>query len=216
MDRKYIKDNQIVDRYLQNKLRDDEVIAFEEFYLSDAETLAELELAEKFQQGMQDCAASGLLEEGKADSWITRTFTSPQYSLAASVLLLCSIGISGLLYQRAPSAPGYTGTQLVPIFATRGTDPAIVKVEAKNAWVVLLADPGVTPYTAYRARIISLDAAGSRDVWQVDGLTPGYDDQLAVGMPAAILLPGDYELRLEGENNARGFAEINRLTFRVP
>ena len=41
MDHQYIQDNQLVERYLQDKLSEEEKAAFEEHYLSDAETLAQ-------------------------------------------------------------------------------------------------------------------------------------------------------------------------------
>ena len=51
MDRNYIAENQIIERYLMDKLTPDERDEFEQFYLSDQQTLDELELAKRFYEG---------------------------------------------------------------------------------------------------------------------------------------------------------------------
>jgi len=51
MNRQYIADNQIIERYLMDKLSQAERIAFEQFYLSDQQTLDDLELAQRLYKG---------------------------------------------------------------------------------------------------------------------------------------------------------------------
>ena len=49
MDRNYVSENQVVDRYLRGELTEEQCADFEAFYLSDQETLAELEVEDAFE-----------------------------------------------------------------------------------------------------------------------------------------------------------------------
>jgi len=214
MDRNYVSDNQIVDRYLRDDLTDEERVAFEEFYLSDQETLAELELAEKLKVGLQDCASQGLLEGEERPGWFRRAVTSPQWAAAASVLLVFSLGYSGFLYRQAQTDTLIAGTQLIPLITTRGNDAARILPADPGNWVVLLVDPGFEPYDDYRATIVD---RGSGDIiWEVAGLQPGYEDLLAVGVAGSILRTGQYELRIDARTESKEFAEISRISIEVP
>lgn len=214
MDRNYVSENQIVDRYLRDDLTDEERVAFEEFYLSDQETLAELELAEKLQLGLQDCASQGLLEAERSPGWLRRAVTSPQWAAAASVLLVVSIGYSGFLQRQLQSDPAAVGTQLIPLITTRGADAIRVAPADPESWVVLLVDPGFELYDAYRATLV--DSGSGEVVWDVTGLQPGYEDLLAVGIAGSVLQPGQYSLRVEARSGSADFVEINRIPLEVP
>lgn len=214
MDRNYVSDNQIVDRYLRDDLTDEERVAFEEFYLSDQETLAELELAEKLKLGLQECAAQGLLEREVRPGWLRRVVTSPQWAAAATILLVFSLGYSGFLQRQLQTDTIVAGTQLVPLIATRGAESARVSPGDPDNWVVLLVDPGFESYDDYRATIVDI---GSGDiVWEVAGLQPGYEDLLAVGVAGSVLQPGQYELNVEARSGSIDFVEISRIPIEVP
>jgi len=91
MDRNFVNENQLVDRYLRDELAEEERAKFEAFFLSDRETLAELELAEKLQIGLRECADRGLLDKASQAGAFRRAMMSPQWAAAASVLLVCSL-----------------------------------------------------------------------------------------------------------------------------
>ena len=220
MDHKYIQDNQLVERYLQDKLTDEEKAAFEEHYLSNAETLAALELAEKMQDGFRDLDESEVFGETPTGSWFNRVFLSPQYAAAASILLVVSLGFSGLLYQQLQNDDIYAGTQVIPVLSVRSAasgQPAMqISISQPNNWIVLLVDPGFESYVRYQASVARVDRADPQIVWQLDDLQPGYEDMLAVGLPGTLLEPGDYEIRLSGQAQASdGFVDISRLGFTV-
>ena len=214
MDRNYVSENQIVDRYLRDDLTDEERVAFEEFYLSDQETLAELELAEKLQLGLQDCASQGLLEAESPPGWLRRTITSPQWAAAASVLLVVSIGYSGFLQRQLQTDTTVAGTQLIPLIMTRSPEAVRVEPGDPGNWVVLLVDPGFEPYDAYRATLV--DGSSGEIVWDVAGLQPGYEDLLAVGVAGSVLQSGQYSLRVEARSGSAEFVEISRIPIEVP
>ncbi|MFW2403681.1 MAG: hypothetical protein ACN4GT_02865 [Gammaproteobacteria bacterium] len=212
MDRNYVIENEIVDRYLRGELSDDESAAFEEFYLSDRATLAELELAEKLEAGLRGAAEQGRLDVPPPQGRFARALTSPQWAAAASVLLVCSLGFNVFMQRQTGGAPDVASPQLIPLIATRGAAPATIVPHAPDRWVVLLADPGFDPYDDYRAAV--LDPAGER-VWEVAALQPGYEDLLAVGIAGSALVPGRYDLVVEARSGSAQFAEISRTTFEV-
>ena len=231
MDRQYIQENQLVERYLRGtltgrfvgkligkpmgKLTDEEEAAFETYYIADPQTLAELEVAGKLQPRWQDF----ILDTA---GWGKSVIVTPQYAIATSVLRMFSIGLSGMFFRELQQTPVYEGTRIVPVFATRGTSgtPATrLTTDGLDGWVVLLVDPGPEEYGSYRVTINSRTGADPVEIWQVGGLEPGYEELLAVGLPGEMLIPGDYEIRIEGRQaKASGgpdFSEINRLSFRV-
>jgi len=212
MDRNYVIENQLVDRYLRGDLSGDESTAFEEFYLSDQETLAELELAEKLEVGLKAAAEQGRLEKPSRHDWLVRAVTSPQWAAAASVLLVLSLGYNGMLQRQLDSAPNVAAPQLVPLIATRSATPATVISNVSDDWVVLLVDPGFEPYSDYRATVLDRDG---ETLWVVGGLRPGYEDFLAVGVDGTILQPGRYDLVVQGRSVSGDFAEISRTAFEV-
>lgn len=195
MDRQYIQDNQIIERYLQHKLSGEEAAAFEEHYLSDAATLEELELAEGLQRGANELKTSGYLRT----TWLQSVFLSPQYATAASVLALVSMLSLGLLYQRDTSVDATPiNTRIVPIIATRGASVNVLAPAAANERIVLLVDPGILSYDNYRATVSREAGEGTEQVWQMAGLALGYQEMLALGLPSESLPPGQYHINIEG------------------
>lgn len=212
MDRNYVIENELVDRYLRGDLSDEESAAFEEFYLSDQETLAELELADKLEAGLKDAAERGRLAKPSRQDWFVRAVTSPQWAAAASVLLVLSLSYTGMLQRQLGSTPDVAAPQLVPLIATRSATPATVISNVSDGWVVLLVDPGFEPYSDYRAAVLDRDG---ETIWVAVGLRPGYEDYLAVGVDGSILDPGRYDLVVHGRSGSADFAEISRTAFEV-
>jgi hypothetical protein len=169
------------------------------------------------QEGFRALDEAEVFGETPTGSWFNRVFLSPQYAAAASILLVFSLGFSGLLYQQLQNDDMFAGTQVIPVLsvrsATSGRPAMQISISQPNNWIVLLVDPGFESYVASVARV---DRADSQIVWQLDDLQPGYEDMLAVGLPGTVLEPGDYEIRLSGQAQASdGFVDISRLSFTV-
>ena len=210
MDRQYIHDNHIIERYLQNKLSEEEAAEFEEHYLSDATTLEELELAESLQHNMKELEQAGDLKW----MWARRLFLSPQYATAATVLAMISMLFSGLLYQRVDTVDVTSvSTRIVPIFATRGTSANVIAHPAGDEQIVLLVDPGILDYASYRATVDNSNAGGGL-VWQKDGLTLGYEEMLALALPGKLLSPSAYQITIEGLG-VQGYERLTQLDFAI-
>ena len=223
MDRRYIRDNQVIERYLKGTLTADEERAFEELYLGDPDLLDEIELVERLGQGLKDVGATGGIERSRRSSWLSAPL-SKQWAAAASLLVVVSLAVSGALYRENLSlregqqlTAGVT-TRILPIITVRGDPQTVLEAPSENDWVVLLVDPGFMPHDSYRAVLSRRSERGLAEIWSADGLTPEYQDQLAIGMPGSLLPPGEYELELAGRMNdwpAERSEPVSRTAIRI-
>jgi hypothetical protein len=224
MDRHYIRDNEVIERYLSGVLTPDEEQAFEEAYLGDPEMLDQIEAAQRLRDGIKGLGAAGRLERLRPPAPWRRMLTSPRYAAAASVLLAVSAVLSGALYLENrglrqtdfPSAS--TVTRLMPLASTRGDNGSTIPEPAEDEWIVFQLDAGVTEYDSYRAALERRDGSASAVIWSHAGLTP-VRGEIAVGSVAgSALRPGEYEVRLEGrmdEPPAERFEEVSRTRFTI-
>lgn len=235
MDEEHINKDLLIERYLQGKLSDEEAASFEEQFLSNSELLDELESAELLQQGLQDVVE---LEKAhvpdkdhlteKPVSSIVSLFQSPRYAMAASFLLLLSVGFSSFMVQqntRLSDIDPYQAlpTEIIPLVSVRGIpdNGPINTLELGDSaqQFVSMLDPGFETYSHYRATVFILDPASEATlVWQVNDMLPGYEDMLALSLPASVLKPGNFEIRLEGWKDEwpgdHMFAAIETIHFR--
>ncbi len=126
MDRHYIRDNGVIERYLAGALTADEEQAFEEVYLGDPEILDQIEAAERLRDGIKGLGAAGRLERLRSPAPWRRMLASPRYATAASMLLAVSLTFSTVLYRenRNLREDGVLATsmitRLVPLESVRG------------------------------------------------------------------------------------------------
>ncbi len=228
MDKKYIKENLLIERYLEDTLSIEEREAFEEQFLSSAELLDELEAAERLGQGLHDVTALENAHVAKKAPKTVSLLQSPYYAVAASFLLLISLGVSSSLLQKNATLSEMDSgwavpTEIIPLVSVRGVAGSELNTlslgDAPKRFVMML-DPGFEPYSHYRATVYRLDPAEEPAVlWQVDGMLPGYEDMLALGMPSSVLSPGDFEIQLEGWQDEwpadHGFEPLDTKTFSI-
>jgi len=207
MDRQHIREEQIVERYLQGKLSAAEEQAFEEAYLGDPELLAELEAAERLRDGLRDVQEADVGARPPRRSRWLEVMASPRYGIAASVVAAAALAASGLLVLQnrtggsaGPSAlVAASHVRVLSLVSVRGTGNAnSITAPAADDWTVLLLDPGVGDYEQYRAVLVRVDGNAEREILRRDGLLPTYEDQLALGVPGRLLTAGQYEVRLAG------------------
>lgn len=230
MDMNYINEKLVIERYLKGALSTEEREAFEEAFLASPELLDQLEAAERLQEGLKDLGADGVDFHGARRSFPATLFHSPRYAVAATVMLAVSLVASGGLYLQnrglaEQPTPGSAGAvHIVALETVRGVasdEPFNVfrRGEAGER-VVLMVDPGFEPYSHFRATITRLDGFDSNaTVLQLDNLQPGYEEMLALSLPATLLAAGDYEVRVDGWRSEwpanQEFEPANRVTFRV-
>jgi len=218
MDRRYIRDNDVVERYLKGALTADEEQAFEEAYLGNADLLSEIEAAERLRDGMKGLDSAGDLARSRP-RW-QQALASPRYAMAATMLLAVSLGLSSVLYNenqllRESAFPSTSAiTRLVPLVSLRGGGDTSIPAPADDEWVVFQLDAGSTKYAVYRAVLDRLDGGAREEIWSRADLEPT-GGEVAIGLPGRALRPGLYEARLEGRNEspADEFEEIGRTQF---
>jgi hypothetical protein len=218
MDRRYIRDNDVVERYLKGALTADEEQAFEEAYLGNADLLSEIEAAERLRDGMKGLDSAGDLARSRP-RW-QQALASPRYAMAATMLLAVSLGLSSVLYNenqllRESAFPSTSAiTRLVPLVSLRGGGDTSIPAPADDEWVVFQLDAGSTEYAVYRAVLDRLDGGAREEIWSRADLEP-MGGEVAIGLPGRALRPGLYEARLEGRNEspADEFEEIGRTQF---
>lgn len=228
MNREYIENHQIVERYLQGRLTPAEEEAFEEYYLSHPEIVEELEVTERLQDGIRHLdAARQLVRHNQPERpWWLRARVSPIFAAAASLLLAVSLVLTGGLYlqnsafrQELQTIAGIERPRLVPVLAVRGTEVNTIAQPAEGEWTVLLLDAGFTEYTSYAVTVSRPEQPAPVELWVQRDLMPGYEDLLAVGLPGHLLQPGDYDIRVTGRmddwSRERADEEITRMSFRV-
>jgi len=232
MDRQYIRDHQLIERYLKGQLSAAEEQELEEAYLANPELLDEIELVERLADGLKQVKASGAIAPRRGTAWF-RALGSPQLAAAASVLLVVSLVLTGALYREnlslrhdltagggtARGLPVGSLTRLMPLLAVRGASQITLEAPDPNELAVLLVDPGVTPHDLYRVTVSRREGQSSTAILTVDDAVVGYEEQLAIGMPGRLLTPGDYEIVVTGRMKdwpaARDSDAVERLTVNV-
>jgi hypothetical protein len=221
MDRNYIEQHLLVDRYIQGKLEENDKAAFEERLVWDAALVDEVELAERLRVGLKavSAAKSDIVEKPGFDlvAAVSGLFAVPQFAAAASFLLAVTLTISIMSLSFVQSGDQVEmparQTDIVPLFATRGNDVISINVDS-GAWIVLLVDV-MGDYATYRVTV-RRDGPDSDPVWMQDGLEPTYPDSLAVGMPGSALASGRYELTIEGVLTANAGDTIYERVQDIP
>jgi hypothetical protein len=204
MNRQYIREHGVMERYLAGVLSAEEEQAFEEAYLEDTELLEELHAAERLREGLRELDTAGRLERSRPRPRWLRAVASPQYAAAASVLLVVTLAFSTVLYRenrelrQQDFAANTAITHLIPLESVRGGATRSTPEPAANEWIVLLVDGGPASYDVYRAAVIRRQDGAAEEVWSGTGLMPTLGGAVAIGLPGRLLRPGDYEVRVEG------------------
>jgi hypothetical protein len=227
MDRNYINQHLLVDRYLQGDLPEQAVAEFEERLVWDQELVEDVQLAEALRNGMLatqgpgvEATTAGLNDKTFPGAGIAarmRTMIAmPQFALAASVLLVASMVLNFSLmttpYQQSVAA---LSPQLIPIETQRNSSVAIISVDSSREIVLLIDAVGVND--CYRVSLLN-DNDGAMPFVSQDGLQPGYLDMIALAVPGTALPPGDYTLILEArqeDDELAAYSLVNEIRFRT-
>lgn len=224
MDRQYIREHQVIERYLAGVLTGDEEQAFEEAYLGDPEILDQLQTAERLRAGLKDLNGAGRLERLRPAAPWRQWLKSPQYAAAASVLLAVSLGFSTMLYRENRDLRGEGGlsaspiTRIVALETVRGGAASEIPAPAQDELTSLLLDAGTVAYDTYRATLTRLDDERPEPIFSRDDLVPQLGSSIVVSVAGRSFPSGQYEARLEGRMDdwpAGRFEEITRTPFSV-
>lgn len=199
MNRQYVIDNNLVDRYLFDQLIGDEKTEFETYYLSCAETQDELVVTEKMIQGFDASSLSGRGRQRYAPlaSVPVEPKRAPERpwqlaSVAASLAAFIAIGFN-VIGNKAPVFDQTVDIN-VPILslgATRGVGPArLIDLPKFDVRVAVALDLGLASFPTYRVELIDQK---QNVVWSADELVPDQHASLTFALPPGLLTAGGFE-----------------------
>ncbi|MEO0574472.1 MAG: hypothetical protein AAF004_03345 [Pseudomonadota bacterium] len=213
---KVIEDN-LVDRYLLGQLSEVDAMAFEDFYASSPETMAELEQAAQMIDGFAHLArnsdiadktiASLSAARERKTSTMSRLLTSPMYSAAATLVAVAALVLVGLNSQMN-SAPQDVSMQVAsntsvnfPVFtlgATRGSEQGVEIAVGDSSELVLTLDVMGSAETSFSA---SLQNTQGDLIQRFDALHMDSYESLNMRLSTAMVPDGDYRIVVRGAEN---------------
>jgi hypothetical protein len=228
-----IIEDELVDRYLAGLLTDPERESFENYFLAAPERREKLRFARNLKKYVNR-AKGDRTSVADYSKTVTDRHSSPapvlqpkrvwprlnpilSYSLAAAAVV--ALTIAGIVIFRAWNSTPHTGkalaVELVPGISrgeegikqiTVPTDIATVQLQLKVS--------NISAYQTYRA---ILETANGREISRQDDLRsdPAFKERIISLIPADLLKPGDYSLKLSGLNRQGEFEDVARYNFRV-
>lgn len=224
-----IQEEEIIERYVRNQLEPAEREAFEEHYFTCDECFENLQTTERFVAGIRDAASRRLLTspQGEASGWRARSWWLPAFAASAVAVVLLGV-TTGWLYfvemanlrGKLDKATGNLRTQeqaraaleqhlqselqaeanvpLVMLESTREVQakPIRVTLPSGATRLVLWVDIGSGHYRTYRMEVLSAD---DKLLQTVNQLARNSYGALAVSLPAERLRPGEFRIKLFGE-----------------
>lgn len=203
MDREYIDEQHVVDRYVMGKLTDEELSAFELSLLDDPELQDEVQL-------MQAMSAELKLAETRlklrSQSRLKAILATPAFGASAAVLCVLSFGLSAILFFGSQSVTVDGSGRLLGVNEfwlgqVRGGDGA-VEIATNGSPTLLYIDVGPSPVDRYRITIY--DASGeARNPVITDA---GADKQVRVLLQGIEM--GPYDLAVDAIVENRGAIRV--------
>jgi hypothetical protein len=210
---KYLADNDVVARYLADKLSAAERERFEAYYLEHPELLRELNIAAQFKSGLMDLNESGAL--GRLLN--PRPWWQRARLAAAASLVVAAMGTIFWFNWQGSSRPLLASSvaALTPRFQstlpiagifdiqrTRTSSyDATISLRETAAAIELHVKPEVLAAPAlYRVSLVRLSADNSStNIAEAKALQPAADGFVAIYLNEAALTPAIYELKISGE-----------------
>ena len=231
MDRLYIEENQIVDRYLMNKLSPEETEAFEQFFLDNPELVGEIRMRKRFIRGLvaadrthtlrAPIDGSGLIKRKPLTAFPVIRMLAVISAVILAVTAVVQYGQIKELektnaqyaHQLKEASSPSVNTLLVPLGRTRSanrTEAPVTRIRLPVAVEQVILNPDVR--TAGFAQIrFSLERDGYGELWSQDSDT----STATVIVPATLLIPGDYILKIQEIGSEDTGTSFSRFSFTV-
>ena len=228
-----IVEDELVDQYLAGRLTGSEKESFETYFLATPERRETLRFARNLKRYVNNEAGQKSGESNTDFASESGTFAAPalpqkrfwpwsnpvvSYSLTAAVVLVVTL-TTVLIVRNLNSPPAGIGKVLVVELAPglsrgdQGTKQIIVPADTANVQLQLRVS-NVAAYQTYRAILQTPDG---RQISSQDGLRPdpAWNDRIFCLVPANLLTPSDYSLKLSGINQQGEYEDVARYYFRV-
>jgi len=204
-----LAEDELIDDYVREELDDEAKAAFEERFLCTSERRDKLAFARALNEYVEDGPKA---QQGFQHWWQVRIAT-PAWSMAAAAALLL-IALPGVAWRI--SAPVVVSAQLTP-GVVRDVSGQLERVSIPRDAVLvrLKLALGTAAYGAYRA---SLYRVTEEEVWSQGSLEPTTTDAsrfVTLTLPAELLPPEDYYVRLFGISTDDEPTFVDRFDFRV-
>ncbi len=191
MDRRYVIDNHIVEKYLNGSLSTPESQSFEEFYLYDQDTLEDLQAAQLLKQGLKN------MPEAESYSGVSgpRRMTKMAPKLAASIAVAAGISsfiwlgtelgdrqneIDALTERLVTLSQPSAGLEPLYLSATRGDSlPRSISLEQNNGQLVFALEVAPPDETRYTVRLV--DSSGT-ELWRAPSVTTNDQGDIIVSV----------------------------------
>jgi len=242
-----IEAEEIIEKYVRNELGPEERKAFEEHFFSCDDCFHRLEETERFVAGIRDAARRALLSADETSGQPEKhlSWWSPAFAATAFAALILAVASSWLYFVQMPKLRGQLaelatqaraaeqsrdalkhqlGASLraegnVPLAMLETTrdvqaPPIETIVPADAVRIILWIDVVPGRYQVYRLQIFGADA---NPIATIDHLRRNSYNALAASVPAEQLQPGDFRIRLSGEEPApASLVAEYRLRIRRP
>jgi hypothetical protein len=214
-----VVEDELFDQYLAGSLPEADKGPFENYFLATPERREKLRFTRNLTKYVSRAGADVAPPVAVEVTPTPKRFSfwpNPivAYSLAAAAVVV--VALVGLTTFRSWNAPPHTSktlaVELMPGL-TRG-DEGIkqINVTTDTATVELqLRAPNISTYQTYRA---ILQTIAGNEISRQDNLSAS-NDRVICPIPATLLKPGDYSLKLSGLNEQKEYEDIARYNFRV-
>ena len=227
MDRRYIDDHHIVERYLADQLTDAEREAFETYYVEHVDAVRDLEATARLKVGLMQLRDAGELTEllqPPAPKWWQR----PLAAIAAIAIVTVAIS-TFLLPQPAPvlvssasSLVNRRGNALpvaatYTILRTRGSayDANVLLPNTAHAIALRVLPERVAQPSRYRIVLSRLDDDDVHELDALPGLAPSEDGFVSAALNSERLKAGRYQIALSGDVGTTGATEPSIFLINV-
>lgn len=215
-----------IERYVRNGLGPDERLQFEEHLLECSQCFEQVQVLEQFVAGVRHAARTGLLAPAtnRRMNWLARALAAA----LAVVFVTAAVWVVSLrraldeamqartaLQARleAPPARASYVPELIPaslpiavLTANRAArEESSLTIERTTPAIALWMD--VEPSGRYRTFSVSVQDERGKTIASITSLTRNSEGAVAVIVPAAGLVPGEYNVELSGENPRRLLAQ---------
>jgi hypothetical protein len=215
-----ISDRELIDRYLAERMTEDEVLSVETRIVADPGFRHEVEVTEALRAGLRrldeadglEALLGGSGRHGKTDHSVA-FWARPSYALAASVatigLGVLALVLYGQLKQERElstvSRPVEMVTQFGPTqrrtpvaFASLRSSSESVSIQLPSEPVLyeMAFDVGAEPAGEYALTIVRHAPQGDAVVFSAARVAPESDGLLRLSLHSALLAPGDYVVQL--------------------
>ena len=225
MDRTYIDNHHVVERYIADKLSDEERRAFEEYFIANPEIVKDIEAAARIKVGLHTLSETNTLNDVLKPAVRNR---SGLWAMAASIVAVAIVSavwfgrgvdsplVAALSELSDPQGKPLTLADSYAVMRLRSrSNDAEIELPASQQAVELRILPEIeTQPPRYRVTISRINDAGApTNVGHIDGLIPREDGFVSVFFDSSQLGAGRYQLTLSGDADTSAAAEVS--VFRI-